>query len=360
MREWYIQDGTIKSYSGISVNIEIPIEIYGHEIHEIGDFAFSPNNGKIKQETSINRNKIETVVIPDGVTKIGSYAFWGCSSLKEVHIPKSIEIIENNAFEGCTALESIQLPSKVQIGGEAFKGCTSLREFYLPEVWEKSYSHHINWFTPAGCFSNCTSLTNVHIPEGVEKIAHGTFFGCSSLKQLIIPESVQVIEGSAFSKSCLTEIFIPEKITEISYFMFSFCTHLYVVHLPNKLKKIAEGAFEYCSLLKSVDLPEGLEIIDSNAFRKTALAEITIPASVQVLWPSAFAECDNLTRIIVLGEKTEIKHEDRWEWNPRLGHNTRQEGQSPFPKNPRFCLAGPKYSYAREYASKYDIPFEEI
>lgn len=67
--------------------------------------------------------------IPDGVKRIGAYAFSGCLELNSITIPSSVTDIEANAFSGCTGLTSITIPSSVKsLGSNAFDGCTGLAQ----------------------------------------------------------------------------------------------------------------------------------------------------------------------------------------------------------------------------------------
>lgn len=116
---------------------------------------------------------ITEVVIPDGVSKIGSDAFWGCTSLTSVTIPHGVHKIERDAFSGCTSLTSVDIPDSVTyIGGGAFSGCTSL-----------------------------TSLTSVKIPDSVTYIGDGAFSGCKSLKKVRVPQHCR-IGDNAFPDHC--------------------------------------------------------------------------------------------------------------------------------------------------------------
>ena len=134
-----------------------------------------------------------TYAIPDSVTSIGNYAFYGCSSLTSIIIPDSVTSIGNRAFYGCSSLTSITIPNGVtSIGYRAFSGCSSLTSITIP-----------NSVTSIGddAFSGCSSLTSITIPNGVTSIGSDAFSGCNSLTSITIPESVTSIGGKAFG-SC--------------------------------------------------------------------------------------------------------------------------------------------------------------
>ncbi|MDO4507405.1 MAG: leucine-rich repeat domain-containing protein [Spirochaetales bacterium] len=99
----------------------------------------------------------ESVVIPDGIKKIGYEAFMDCTKLKKILIPDSVTEIEEGAFSGCSSLEEIRIPTQVlKIGGYAFSRCSSLKEIIIPESVQS-----IGDFA----FGECSNLTSVSIPD---------------------------------------------------------------------------------------------------------------------------------------------------------------------------------------------------
>ncbi|MBP3762048.1 MAG: leucine-rich repeat protein [Ruminococcus sp.] len=137
------------------------------------------------------------------VTRIGSYAFRGCTSLKEVRIPDSVTNIGNCAFSCCTSLEEVTIPDSVtSIDYGAFSVCTKLKEVTIPD----SVTSIGNW-----AFKDCTSLKEVTISDSVKIIGSDAFYGCTSLEEVTIPDSVTSIDWCAF-KGCtsLKEVTIPK------------------------------------------------------------------------------------------------------------------------------------------------------
>ena len=78
-----------------------------------------------------SRDKIKHIKLPDGLTCIGTYAFYACHGLTSISIPKSVTSIGGSAFYGCDNLTSISIPKSVtSIGTTAFNECSSLRDVY--------------------------------------------------------------------------------------------------------------------------------------------------------------------------------------------------------------------------------------
>ena len=130
--------------------------------------------------------RIKEVTIGKSVNKIGSSAFYGCTSLKRVNIPHSVETINQKAFYENTALEQVTLGNGLTvINSHAFYGCKRLRSVAIP-----------NSVTQLGmyAFSQCTALRNVLIGSSVTSISSNVFNGCDSLKVVtcLVPEPLSI------------------------------------------------------------------------------------------------------------------------------------------------------------------------
>ena len=160
--------------------------------------------GAIKDIAFARNITIKDVIITDGITNIGYWAFEDCSSLTSVSLGDSVQSIGNSAFRGCSSLTSIVIPNGVQsIRYSVFNNCTSLTSVSLGDSVQ---------FIGGSAFENCSSLTSILIPDSVQGIYASAFENCTSLTNLIIPDSVQSIYGSAFSGFTSTQtIYIEHK-----------------------------------------------------------------------------------------------------------------------------------------------------
>lgn len=148
---------------------------------------------KIKSGCFQGNTKLETVVIPEGVTEIGMRAFADCFNLKSVILPKSLQKIDQSAFRGCTTLKSIEFPknSKLELCNSAF-GETGLTELELPA----------NIFLgDEVVFADCDNLEQVRI-DVPGSIPAGMFSGCTALKRVSLGKDVTEIQKSVFA-SCM-------------------------------------------------------------------------------------------------------------------------------------------------------------
>ena len=203
--------------------------------------------------------RIKYVIINDGVTSIGSYAFVGCKNLISVTIPNSVDYIGVHAFSCCSSLASIKIPNRVtKITDYSFEGCSSLKSVTIPTSVTLIETY---------AFQYCTALTSVSIPNSVTSIEFGAFRHCTSLTSVTIPNSVTSIEEEVFSCcSSLASIEIPNKVTSIGKHAFAHCTALTSVSIPNSVTSIGESAFQYCSALTFIEISNSVTSIDSQAF----------------------------------------------------------------------------------------------
>ena len=160
----------------------------------IGDWAFS------------NCDSLTSITIPDSVITIGKGAFYSCSSLREFNGKFASEdgrclIIDGalNSFASA-GLTEYNIPDSVtSIGEWAFYGCISLTSVTIPDSVTS---------IGKGAFNGCSSLTSVTIPDSVTTIGGVAFYNCSSLTSVTIPDSVTTIGSSAFSGcSSLTSVY---------------------------------------------------------------------------------------------------------------------------------------------------------
>jgi len=158
------------------------------------DYSISNQSPWFSQSQHIKR-----IIINDGVTTIGVWAFTTCRYLTSVTIPNSVTTIGWAAFSSCSSLTSVTIPNSVTTIAEyAFRDCSSLTSVTIP-----------NSVTTIGeyAFSGCSSLTSVTIPNSVTTIGSEAFSGCTNLKKVNIGKSVKTIGGNAFNNcTSITQI----------------------------------------------------------------------------------------------------------------------------------------------------------
>lgn len=190
---------------------------------------------------------LTTIVLPEGLTRLGSYVFDDCYYLESVNIPAGITGIEEYTFNSCRALKSIELPEKVTyINSYAFEGCSALTSVTFPNNMTS-----INY----RAFYGCSSLASLTLPQELTVIGEGAFRGCYALTALQIPSKVTTIGANAFM-DCdrLKTVSVDGNIRSIQSEAFYSCDNLESVTLSGTLLQCGSAVFNYCGNLKSVTI----------------------------------------------------------------------------------------------------------
>ena len=282
------------------------------------------------------------IVLEEGTLGIADFAFYNCSGLTSITIGNSVTNIGSCAFLVCTGLTSITIPNSVtSIGSEAFGHCTGLTSITIG-----------NSVTNIGssAFYNCTGLTSITIPNSVTSIERDAFDGCSGLTSITIGSSVTSIGASAFA-SCsgltsihisdlawwcntnffssgllnhvhhlylgdqeITNLVIPEGVTNISSNTFWNCTYITSVTIPNSVTSIGNWAFYGCSSLTSITIPNSVTSIGSEAFNScTGLTSVIVGAATPLSITSyTFSNRANATLYVPIGSKAAYQTADYW------------------------------------------------
>ena len=203
------------------------------------------------------RDEIKSIVLEEGVTRIGDYAFYNCKALTSVEIPEGVTQIGESAFACCQSLKAVTIPGSVTEIGE-------------------------------GAFESCDSMKTLELTSGLKRVGAFAFSECFSLRALDLPDTVERIERSAFTGTALKKLVIPSNVQEIG-----------------------DNAFNGCIRLSKLKLSEGIRVIEEMAFSNCSdLTKVLIPASVERLGDGVFADCLAMTRIAVAPESEHFVVED--------------------------------------------------
>lgn len=226
---------------------------------------------------------IKKIVIQDGVTSIGNFAFECVFNVTDIEISNSVTAIGNFAFMNCQKLKNI----------------------VIPEYSIKSIGIY--------AFCACYDLTSIQIPNGVERICESAFSSCGNLSHIDIPVSVVDIEARCICESNgITYFYVDENNpnysskdgvlfnkdqTELLAYAKDKTEPNYTV--PDGVKTIQLNAFQSCRFLTDVEFPSTLETLEWSSFSGCAgLTKIELPNSIRQVF-AAFGDCENLSEIIV-------------------------------------------------------------
>ena len=286
-------------------------------------------NGTTYPVTSIDEmafyycTSLTSIDIPNSITKIGSFAFGNCPVLTSIVVESGnprydsrnnckaiIETADNTLIAGC---KNTIIPNSVTAIGEyAFEGCYGLANIVIP-----------NSVTAIGnkAFYNCDGLTSINIPNSVTAIGKGVFESCDELASFVVESGnprydsrnncKAIIEtaDNTLIVGCKNTI-IPNSVTAIGDWAFSYCHGLTSINIPNSVTAIGKGAFESCIGLTSVDISNSVTAIGNYAFYNCGgLTSINIPNSVTSIGNYAFFWCTGLTSIVIPNSVTSIGNE---------------------------------------------------
>ena len=198
--------------------------------------------------------QVTEIVLGEGVTAIGEYAFNGFVNLQKVTIPSSVESIGNSAFGECV-LKDVNINSNSIIGAK--------------------YSKYSG--TLAGIFGD--AVENYYLGDDVTTIGDCAFYNGTNIKSLHLPAQMTSIGEGAFNKCTgLTgEFSFPEGIEILSAYVLQDCSGITSVKLPNTLKEIYTYALAGCDI-----------------------TELTLPASLTGIGMYGLADCKGLTSLTCL------------------------------------------------------------
>ncbi len=317
------------------------------------EFANATSNPMIYSNNFyLNDIEVRDLVVPNSVSKIPSYAFLNCQSLKSVEIMDNVHSIGSSAFEGCEFITSISIPNSVtNIVRDAFNECTSLNtvvwnagsyagsypfDAIRAQITTLTFGDSIK-IIPSYFCSGMNWLENVTISSSVQVVDEYAFYDCDALKTIVLGDNVTHIKEYAFY-DCdrLGSITINNAVKYIGYNTFADCdvltrpnykgdvanwcniyfdgssanpisvAHKWYINdvevrdvvIPEGVDTIGEFAFSGYIWMNSVTIPSTVNHIGWGAFLNCkSLKEITIPNSVISIGSYAFDECSSLSSV---------------------------------------------------------------
>lgn len=203
LRNIYVEDGCGANLSDTGI---------------VGTVQVSPVPETMTGNTRVwDLRRLKSVVIPEGVERIGNCWFWG-SEVESVELPASVREIGTDAFCDCQRLKCVTIApgSRLEkIGAGSFYNAGIERAAIPNGVTE----------IPARAFKECKDLKEIVIEENsrLKTIEYNAFCGCHSLKSIDLPSKLETIGVYCFSYSGLESIVLPASVKNVGRCAFEGC-----------------------------------------------------------------------------------------------------------------------------------------
>lgn len=276
-------------YFGIHSDIEIPseaIDIDTGSTTPVPVVGIDPN--------ALQDLGLTSVIFPETIRTIGSYAFADNSMLQQVTLNENLQIIGGNAFLRA-AISEIVIPGKVkEIRQHAF-AYNSLSELILPDSVEiiGQYAFRDN------------QLETLDLPNSLIVVQEGTF-STNKLRDVILPDTIEEIEYSAFANNELTSLIIPDSVKKIDEYAFGL-NQISTVYFGDGLSSMGGGVFLQSPLERievsefKLDYYKVLLSTVSGGFNQTPISFVTERTYLGVAQPR-YTEETNISNDLSIGE----------------------------------------------------------
>ena len=217
--------------------------------------------------------------IPSNVTEIGVYTFYNCRNMNNggmIEIPEGVQRIGNYAFNLVFQYNSknLKLPSTLNyVGGYAFINKDSLQDLYITDLSSfckinfNTYGSAVfnRWRTDL--YVNNSKVTNVTIPNDITELKAYTFYDAATITSVTIPSTVTSINGiHTFGYSGLRNVTVPSSVTSWNgSHTFAYCSSLTEATLNNS-GNVGLYAFDGCTSLTGVTFGYNITSIGESVF----------------------------------------------------------------------------------------------
>ena len=220
------------------------------------------------------------------LTVIPGQYFRSCTRMTSITLPESIQCISDEAFKNCSALSRINIPKELkEILRLAFEGCRSLKRVDLSSLEtflrldygkdQPGLNHPLN--SRASLYLSGSELTDIVVPESITEIKDFALIMCTNLKSISLHGGITNVGQQAFDNcTALEEVHIHDNVSSFETGTFYGCTSLRKIILPKAMYEIPEAMFSGCSSLQEVTIQENVTMIGHNSFDGCSLRTVTL------------------------------------------------------------------------------------
>ena len=298
----------------------------GANIRSVGDYAYAETgtnylvfgNPQAEFGTGVFQGckSLTQANLPEGMTAVPEAMFSGCNTLREITIPTTVRSIAANAFSGCTRLKTVNFYGTTSQWAdiEVAEGNDALLNAKLEGVlttggtcgenalWELSGDFTTLTISGSGAVTShpwanaAGTVETVIVEDGITSLCDSAFYGFEVVTEISLPETLTEIGSDCFRNNyALPGLELPAGLTRLGSNAFTWCSSLKSLVIPAGITTIADHLLSYCSALESVEMSENVTSIGAYAFVNcTSLTDINIPDGLTALGGDAFAGCKSL------------------------------------------------------------------
>lgn len=236
------------------------------KMQDLGDQYYGFDPGELAADSwYLRKTQVKEVVIEEGITSIGSFAFHMFDNIQKATLPSTLVSIGACAFWFDVNLQNVSLPSSLMyIEQQAFEGCDGMTEIVIPQSVKR---------IEGSAFSGCRNVTSVILPDEVAYIGHGVFRMNEKITKPILNSHTFAYLPELYSGTYI----IPDGIVNIAGGAMIACKDLDSLYIPNTVETIGMGAFMDCQKLRHLTIPASVVFIDGDAlFNLLGLSYITM------------------------------------------------------------------------------------
>lgn len=282
---------------------------------KIWDFEHIEDTGVLWNGGTTSLNKIQSLIIEEGVEYIGRYAFNSLSGIKEVILPASLEELHTTAFEACSALVAVLYTGEIydESGNENCIGISELEKMGVVSFRTKLYELATEATADDGRFwMNISDTQKVTWELDGGKITVG---GSDELPDFASPEEAPWYGA----KDRITSVDFVSNVYSIGENLFNGYTNVTEINLPIELRGLPKSTFENTAIINNtaayddgillinghllkVDASKisgsryetfyGIISIAGGAFEGVNISELVVAASIQYINEGAFPDAD--------------------------------------------------------------------
>ncbi len=263
---------------GANTSITVAINEYGTDVEKTQ--AVTGTKLNCLDDGMLSEDGV--LIIPQGITEIGRYAFAYDESIKEIIIPDTVETIDEGAFYDCLSVEKVTIGSGIVfIDKNVFHNCEKI-----------SYVNYTGTLTDwckidfAYTASEQAERMKTDTAEKAIRYSNPTFFA----------------HDLHINGELVTEVIVPQEITALKYAVFARCTSITKVVLHENVKTIGYYAFVTCTGINELDLG-GVQVIDVSSFDGCyGITRLTLPETLREIKSGAFRAAEKIIEVYNLSE----------------------------------------------------------